>query len=390
MKVLQINSVYGFGSTGKIVGSIHDYLLNHDVDSYVIYSRKEANNVNMKNTFRFYSGIGTAMHAFLALLFDTHGLHSKYNTKKIIAKIDEIDPDIVHLHNIHGFYLNYPMLFEYLKNKNKKVVWTLHDCWSYTGYCAYYDYNECYNWKKNRCQKCKYRNNYPYRFIISNSKRNISIKEKCYKDLDVTLVTPSQWLSNELDSSILKDKKHLVINNSVNLDSFYYEKNDLRNKYNLHNKTVVLAVANYWTNPKGYLEYLKLAKILDSNQQLVMIGLNDKQLNSLPKNIMGFKRMNIDELRAWYSSADVLLNLTLEDNYPTVNIEAKACGLPIITYRTGGSTEMVGTNGYVVDRYDLQTIKAIIDKNDFVRKIEILDNRMNENYLALYNKLYEE
>ena len=140
---------------------------------------------------------------------------------------------------------------------------------------------------------------------------------------------------------------------------------------------------------KGYLEYLKLAKILDSNQQLVMIGLNDKQLNSLPKNIMGFKRMNIDELRAWYSCADVLLNLTLEDNYPTVNIEAKACGLPIITYRTGGSTEMVGTNGYVVDRYDLQTIKAIIDKNDFVRKIEILDNRMNENYLALYNKLYE-
>ena len=383
MKVLQINNVYGYGSTGKIVGQIHDYLLKHDIDSYVIYSRKEPKNVNMKNVYRYYSSVGCALHAFEALLFDTHGLHSSINTKKIISKIEEIDPDIVHLHVIHGFYLNYKILFNYLKESHRKVIWTLHDCWQYTGYCAYYDYNECYEWENNKCEKCKYRNTYPYR-LFSHSKQNFEIKAKCYDGRDMVLVSCSKWLEGEVSKSMLKDKKHIVINNSVDLSKFYYEPSDIKNRYGISEKKVILAVANVWTVQKGFNEYNKLARILDDEYVIVMVGLNDKQLNQIDKKIVGIKRVDINELRHWYSNSYVYLNCTLEDNYPTVNLEAKACGLPVITYRTGGSTEMVGTNGYVVDRYALDQVVDILNTKELVKKVEVNENDMCEEYLKLY------
>ena len=386
MKVLQINSVYGFGSTGKIVGNIHDYLLKHDIDSYVIYARKDAKNVNMHNVYRIYSPLGTAMHAALAVTFDTHGLHSKFTTKKIIKKIEEINPDIIHMHVIHGFYLNYPMLFNYLKRSNKKIIWTLHDCWEYTGYCAYYDYNECHEWLNNKCKNCKYRNTYPYR-ILSHSKRNYEIKEKCYKDLDVALVSCSKWLDNEISKSMLKDKKHIVINNSIDLSHFYPEDSGLRTKYHLENKKIILCVANVWTKPKGFEEIMKLSNMLDDKFSIVMIGLNNKQLEKLPKNIIGITRLGIDDLRRWYSIADVFLNCTLEDNYPTVNLEAKACGLPIITYNTGGSPEMIGDNGYVVERYDLKRIVDILNNEKLIKKVEVFNSDMAKAYLKLYNNI---
>lgn len=386
MKVLQINSVYGFGSTGKIVGNIHDHLLKQGIDSYVIYARKEPKDVNMQNVYRIYSPLGTAMHAAFAVLFDTHGLHSRHTTKKIIQKIKEIDPDVIHLHVIHGFYLNYPMLFSFLKQYHKKVVWTLHDCWEYTGYCAYYDYNQCLGWQNDNCAKCRFRNTYPYR-IFSHSKQNYKIKKACYDNLDITLASCSQWLDKEVGKSMLKDKRHLVINNSVDLSHFYYQENDLRSVYNLEHKKIVLAVANVWTKPKGFEEILKLAQKLDEKFCVVMIGLSKKQLNNLPKNIIGFSRLGIDELRKWYSTADVFVNCTLEDNYPTVNLEAKACGLPIITYKTGGSPEMVGENGYVVERYDIEKMVDIIKNEDLKRKVELFTTNMAEEYLKLYNNI---
>lgn len=386
MRVLQINNVYGFGSTGKIVGSIHNYLLNNNIESYVIYARKTPKNVTMQNVYRIYSPLGTAMHAALAVIFDTHGLHSKFTTKKIIKKIEEINPDIIHMHVIHGFYLNYPMLFDYLKRSNKKIIWTLHDCWEYTGYCAYYDYNECFEWKENRCINCKYRNTYPYR-IFTHSKKNYLIKEKCYENLDMTLVSCSKWLDGEISKSMLKDKKHIVINNSVNLDSFYLEENDYKDKYHLNNKTVLLAVANVWTKQKGLEEIIKLSNMLDDKFAIVMIGLNKKQLEKIPKNIIGFNRVGIDELRRWYSCADVFLNFTLEDNYPTVNLEAKACGLPIISYKTGGSVEILDNNDYIVEKYDLESVVKILKASSFEKNVIKTNNNMNEEYLELYKKL---
>lgn len=386
MRVLQLNNVYGFGSTGKIVGQIHDYLLNKGIESYVIYSRKEPKNVNMKNVYRYYSGIGCAVDAMFSVCFDTHGLHSRFNTQKIIDKIIEIDPDIIHMHVIHGFYLNYPMLFKYLKDCGKKIVWTLHDCWQYTGYCAYYDYNECFDWKNNKCANCKYRNTYPYR-ILSHAKKNYEIKENCYKDVDMTLVSCSKWLDSEVAKSMLKDKQHIVINNSVDLSKFYYEVSDIKKQYGVEDKKIVLAVANVWTIQKGLKEYNKLADMLSDDYRIVLIGLNDKQLSTINKKIVGIKRVDIDELRRWYSAASVYVNCTLEDNYPTVNLEAKACGLPIISYRTGGSTEMVDDNGFVVDRYDLDRVVELLENQKFVRSVVKSDYNMNSEYLKLYSKL---
>lgn len=386
MRVLQINNVYGFGSTGKIVGSIHEYLLNNNVESYVIYARKTPKNVTMQNVYRIYSPLGTAMHAALAVIFDTHGLHSKFTTKKIIKKIEEINPDIIHMHVIHGFYLNYPMLFDYLKRSNKKVIWTLHDCWQHTGYCSHYTYNKCYEWVDDKCKNCRYRNVYPYR-ILSNAKNNYRIKEECYSDLDMTLVSCSKWLDNEISKSMLKDKKHLVINNSINLNNFYYEKTNILEEYGIKDKKIILAVSNVWTKQKGFDEYIKLASLLDNYWIIVMIGLTKKQINKLPSNIIGIQRVDVDQLRKLYSNSTVFVNLTLEENYPTVNLEAKACGLPIITYDTGGSKEMLSENDFVVKTYDIDEIIKILNNSTFKKQVVKINSNMNKEYLELYKEL---
>ena len=203
----------------------------------------------------------------------------------------------------------------------------------------------------------------------------------------MTLVSCSKWLDNEISKSMLKDKKHIVINNSIDLSHFYPEDSDLRAKYHLENKKIILCVANVWTKPKGFEEVMKLSKMLDDKFSIVMIGLNNKQLEKLPKNIIGITRLGIDDLRRWYSIADVFLNCTLEDNYPTVNLEAKACGLPIITYNTGGSPEMIGDNGYVVERYDLKRIVDILNNEKLIKKVEVFNSDMAKAYLKLYNNI---
>lgn len=389
MKVLQINSVYGFGSTGKIVADIHQNCLNKGIESYVIYSRNQVDNNQMKNVYRFYDALGFYKHVILGVLFDKHGLYSKKNTKKIINKIEEINPDIVHIHNIHGFYCNYPMLLDYLKNK--KVIWTLHDCWAYTGFCAYYDYNQCYQWQQGKCTQCKFRNNYPYR-ILSHSAKNFAIKKEIYETFDPILVTPSKWLKEELSLSILQNKACKVINNTVNLKDFYLEKDSsFLSRYSLENKKVYLAVSNYWTKQKGFDEYLKLSKLLNDSEFIVMVGCSKNQIKKLPSNILGINRIDKNELRLWYSNSTAFINLTLEDNYPTVNLEAQACGIPVFTYKSGGSTEMVNKSGYIVEKYDIKQMIKCIRKNTLIDQLNKIKYESKENQMFLdYYSLYEE
>lgn len=386
MKILQINSVYGYASTGKIIGVIHENLLQDGFESFVIYSRKEPKNVNMTNVTRVYSALGVATHAALAVFFDTHGLYSKHSTKKIIQRIEEINPDIIHLHVLHGFYLNYPMLFDYLKKTKAKVIWTLHDCWEYTGYCAYYDYNQCNEWKTG-CKNCRFRNTYPYR-ILSHSKKNFEIKKEAYKNVDMVLVSPSIWLDSEVQKSMMSNFEHCVINNDVKLNHFYYEESNLREKYNLKNKKILLAAANVWTIQKGFEEIIKLSNLLNDEQVIVIVGVSDNQIKRLPKNIVGIPRVQVDQLRKWYSTADVFINCTLEENYPTVNLEAKACGLPVISYRTGGSPEMLDEHDIVVDKYDLNTMINSIDKVQRFIPQSNVQNTMYSNYLNLYKSRF--
>lgn len=390
MKILQVNSVYGYGSTGRIVETIHKACISKGIDSYVIFSRLGAINSTKKeveeteNIIRVYNDKEFKEHVLKAVLLDKHGLYSNKNTYVIIDKIKEINPDIIHLHNIHGFYLNYEILFDFLKTCNKKIIWTLHDCWAFTGYCSHYEYNDCNNWKTG-CLNCKYSNVYPYR-ILSNSKDNYIRKSKAFNINNLILVTPSKWLKNQLSKSFLKKIPSIVINNTIDIGKFKYIKSDyIREKYNLNNKKIALTIASPFTKQKGYDEIIKLSKIIDDSWIIVMIGLNDKQINVLPKNIIGIKRTeDIDELIKYYCSSDLLLNLTLEDTYPTVNLEAMACRLPIITYNTGGSTEIVESYGIIVNKYDIEKVNKEMNKIELKKKKVLLKNDMVDNYIKLY------
>lgn len=392
MRILQLNSVYEYGSTGRIVSNIHNSCLKNGIESYVIFSRdgaigKEKKEFsNFKNVFKIYNKFEEKEHIIKGLIFDKHGLYSNKNTEEIIKKIKEINPDIIHLHNIHGFYLNYHTFFDFLKKYNRKVIWTMHDCWALTGFCSHFEYNNCDKWKKG-CINCEFRNVYPYR-VFSNSKNNFYLKKSVF-DLDkLTIITPSIWLKEILQESFFKDKEIKVINNSIDTNIFkpIIDK-DFKIKNNLINKKIILGVSSLFTKQKGLKEYIKLSKIIDDKFVIVLIGLDKSQISKLPKNIMGIERTNcVDDLVKWYSNSDVFLNLTLEDTYPTVNLEARACGLPVVTYKTGGSSE---TSNYVVEKFDLEKVKTVIENTEFEKEIFVSDKDMCEEYLKLYGEIYE-
>ena len=395
MRILQINSVYDYGSTGKIVKSIHDHLLSNNVDAYVIYGRMGAvgdqkKEVKDEHVFYINNNLEADYHLINSVIFDKHGLYSRRNTQRIIEKIKEIKPDVIHLHNIHGFYLNYRDFFAFLKETKIPVVWTLHDCWAYTGFCSYYDYNECDGFKTG-CKNCRFKNVYPYK-LFNHAAQNFEIKEKSFLGLkNLTIVTPSNWLANEVKMSFLKGYPIQTIHNDIDLNSFSYKNNfELLKKHNISNRKVCLAVSNVWTSQKGYLEYMKLSEILPDDWVLVMIGLTEKQLAKLPKNVIGIARTSSkEELAQWYSTADVFVNLSLEDNYPTVNIEAQACRLPIIGYKTGGMVEQLIDQDYLVEKYDLNGVVNLLKNTNFSKSNHCFKNDMMNEYMNLYSRVIE-
>lgn len=359
MIVLQINSVCGIGSTGRIATDLSSILINYGHDSVIAYGRGDAKSSD--KTIRIGSNLDNYWHVFTTRLFDRHGLSSYNATKKFIKEIHRLNPDVIHLHNIHGYYLNIELLFNYLKESKKKVIWTLHDCWAFTGHCAYFDFIACDKWKVG-CNKCPLTSEYPKSFL-DRSDENYSIKKETFLGVEnLHLVTPSRWLSELVKNSFLKQYPVTVINNGIDLNLFKPRESLFRKKYNLENKFILLGVASGFSERKGYSYFIKLSKFLKENEKLVLVGLSNKQLESLPKEILGIKNTNnVEELSEVYSTADVFLNLTLEDNFPTTNLEALACGTPVITFDSGGSPECIDdSSGFVVKKFDLQgLLKAI-------------------------------
>lgn len=390
MKILYINSVYGYGSTGKIVRKLRDEAIRAGHEAYVIYGRRGAvgykgSTVSEENVWLMENSLEQKVDIASSVLFDSHGLHCRKNTERIIGKIREIQPDLIHMHNIHGFYVNYPMLFAFLKEYQKPVVWTLHDCWAFTGFCSHYTYNGCGKWKEG-CTDCRFRNVYPYR-IISSARRNYELKKKAYKGTNLILVTPSAWLKNEIKESMLGIYPCRVIYNDVSLEDFRYDPGNTVSEYHLEGKRIYLSAANVWTPQKGYEECLKLAEILDPDEVLVMVGLSEKQMRKLPDKILGIPHCDASQLRNWYSACDAFFNPTLEDTYPTVNLEAAACGAPVVTYNTGGSPESAGAHGVTVERYDINAAHEqlkIADRNLIIEETE--KKPMAAEYLRLYEQ----
>ncbi|MGL4754837.1 MAG: glycosyltransferase [Aeromonadaceae bacterium] len=363
MKILQINSVCGIGSTGRIATDIHASLKVKGIESYIIYGRGEPrscdNAIKISNIIDFYS------HALQTRLLDNHGFCSTKATLNAIDYIKKLKPDVVQLHNIHGYYLNVELLFSYLKLHPKiKVIWTLHDCWSFTGHCAYFDFVRCDKWISG-CFSCPQKKTYPASYLIDNSKVNFEHKKATFTGVkDLTIVTPSRWLAGLVKQSYLRDYPVQVVNNGIDLTIFRPRESDFRKKYNLVDKFIIMGAASSWSPRKGFEDFIVLASQLPDNYHVVMVGLPQEKIKHLPSNIIGIHRTdNPVELAEIYSAADVFFNPTYEDNYPTVNLEAIACGTPVITYNTGGSPESVcSEHGFVIEKGDLTAVIEIIGK----------------------------
>ena len=391
MKVLQINVVCGYGSTGRIVVDLAKTIEKEGHECVVAYGRYEAPK-DIK-TIKIGSKKDIYAHVLKTRILDKHGFGSVNATKKLIKQIEEYNPDIIHLHNIHGYYLNIEILFNYLKRINKPIVWTLHDCWAFTGHCAHFDYIQCNKWTYG-CEKCIQKKEYPASHFLDKSKMNYRKKKEIFTGLEkLIIVTPSNWLAQLVSKSFLKEYPIKVINNGIDLNVFRPIKGNFRQKYNLENKKILLGVANIWEERKGIKYFFDLAKELDEDYKIVLVGkVIDKKV---PSNILHIDRTNnINELVEIYSEADIFINTTLEDNFPTVNLEALACGIPVITFDSGGSKEIIDDScGICLNKDKIFSLVSIINsqKNVFqnCRKRAKLFNKEEKykEYYTLYTNL---
>lgn len=363
MKVLQINVTSNTGSTGRITEQLGNLMMAEGFESYIAYSRKGLDSVSetivIGNKFDIY------WHVFKTRIFDRHGFSSKGATLRLIQEVNRISPDIIHLHNIHGYYLHIGKFFNYLKNSEIPIIWTFHDCWPFTGHCAHFDRFNCEKWKTG-CYECPMKTYYPTSWLFDNSKNNYKDKLNLFTGINnLTIVTPSEWLKNLVEESFFKDIfRVLTVHNGVDLTVFRPSENFIKKKYNIEENKLILGVTGIWTARKGLNDFFQLAQILDKQYKIVLVGLKKEQLKDLPLNIIGIERTeNTKELAEFYSAADIYINPTYSDNFPTTNIEALACGTPVITYNTGGSPEAVDTDtGIVVDKGNVSGIKIAIEK----------------------------
>jgi putative colanic acid biosynthesis glycosyltransferase len=399
-KLLQINSVYNEGSTGRIVALIHDLAKRNGWDSYVAYGRgKKQNDTEL---FFFGNKIEFIFHLIKTRLWDSHGLGSDYSTKKLIRYIDNLQPDVIHFHNLHGYYVNVELLLNYLNTSKIKIIWTLHDCWLFTGHCAYYTNINCLKWK-TECNNCEKKNDYPKSLFKDNSKRNFNLKYKLFTKLNSpTLVAVSEWLRCELSMSFLGSFTSKTIYNGVDCN-LYSPSIDSSNKLGLPvDKKIVLGVSFPFNERKGLFYFNKLAEIIGDDIVIVLVGIEKSQLSKLhPKIIPRGRTKNPEELARYYSRANIFLNMSIEDNFPTTNIEALSCGTPVVTFDTGGCKEAIDNNtGIVVAKGDVKKVLGSINHillnpelfspvNCRSRAIEKFNFEFNYlEYLKVYNEQF--
>lgn len=400
MRIVEINSV-PYGSTLKVMMGIYivgektgiDFLLGTGYSHHPVE--------NLPACYTCFSGfLSKSTHMLLAWVTGIEGGFSKFSTKAFLKKIEMFHPDILHLHNLHGSYINIPMLFAYIKRTNIPVVLTLHDCWAFTGHCPHFSMIHCDKWIDG-CYECPQYKKYP-RSLFDNSKKMYQLKQQWFTGVkNLTIVTPSEWLAELLKKSFLKDYPVKVINNGIDLSVFKPIPNNFREKYGIpKDKFIVLGVAFGWGERKGLDVFIELSRRLEQNKfQIVLVGTDKKVDKQLPKEIVSIHRtQNQTELAEIYTEADLFVNPTREDNYPTVNMEAIACGTPVLTFDTGGSPECIDeTCGRVVSCDDIDRLTEEIyriynqrpyNKEDCVRKAQSFNNQYKyEMYLKLYQNI---
>ncbi len=335
------------------------------------------------------------VHGLMTRITDKTGFYSRKATKEFIQKIEEYNPDIIHLHNIHGYYINIELLFDYLKETQIPVVWTLHDCWAFTGHCCYYSMAGCDRWKTG-CHDCPQKKAYPASLLMDNSEWNYKKKKELFTGVNMHLVAVSEWLAGEVKESFLQDYPLSVIYNGIDLSVFKPTVSDFKKKYGIEDKKVALGVASTWDVRKGLNDFIKLSMMLPDNYKVVVVGVNQKEQQSIPDNMIGIPRTDsVEELAGIYTAADVFLNASVEETFGLPTVEAMACGTPVIVYDATALPEVITSKtGFIVSPHDLKVVcdtiasKSLskIKSEDCLEQAKQLEK--NSQY-KLYLNLYE-
>lgn len=399
MKVLIINSVCGVGSTGHIVSDLWRTCKQRGFEVKVAYGTGDSKYVSSNDLFKISSNTDYYLHNFLSRITDRAGFYSKHSTHKLIDFLEEYNPDIIHLHNLHGYYVNIDILFRYISMRNIPVVWTLHDCWALTGHCAHFSYVKCDKWKNN-CEKCDNKDLYPKSILMNQSNRNYLQKKELFSKLEKIVVTvPSLWLKSVVEKSFLKCHPIKIIPNGIDLNVFRYVKSNIKKEYKIENKKIVLAVSNVWYEKKGLYDIIRLSDLLDDTYKLVVIGVDSKQKELFTDKVLTIKRTtDLDELVRWYSAADVFINPSYEETMGMTTYEALACETPVVVYDKTALPEAVnGENGEVVSAGNISELKEaiikVVSRKDSYRTRKTISQYdvsiINEKLVNLYLNLYK-
>lgn len=398
-KIFHVSGALNFGAPGRICEQIALIAEKNGYECFVVHSTRNENPSQLSH-YAMTTKKDEVLHALGAKFLDLHGLLSTSKTRDLVERIKVYSPDIIHLHNIHGYFCNFKVLFEYLDTIDTPVVWTMHDCWPFTGRCFHFVGANCFKWKTG-CYDCKAEPGYTVSKYYDRSKSLYELKKRLFSSVkNMTMVPVSDWQASFLKDSFLKNCNVHTIHNGVDLDKFRpMDGTRLRDKHHLHGKFVLLGVASPWNTRKGLDDFCKLRSMLDESFSIVMVGLKPEQMPKLPKDIVGITRTESQqELAEYYSMADCFVNLTYLDTFPTVNIEALACGTPVLTYRTGGSPEAVDDKtGIVVEQGEVKAVVSEICKMKLhplsqkacrERAIQNFDkDKCFEQYIQLYDKL---
>ena len=359
--LLIINVALNWGSTGKIVEGIGSLAKSRGWEVYVAHGARYKNRSSLK-AIQISSMAEEWIHYIESSLFDAQGLGSRCATRRLLRKLDEIRPDLVHIHNIHGCFLNYPLLFNYLRDKQIPVVWTLHDCWAMTGHCVHFERTHCEKWK-TMCEKCPQKKDFPTSYLLDCSKRNFTLKKQLFTSMGtMRITTVSAWLKGVAERSYLNKFPIEVVPNGVDTNRFVYSEKDVKNRFHIEKKKLVLAVASGFGERKGVFDYASLSRILTDEYQLMLVGVNDHDRKVLPQSVIAVSRANgSEELAAFYSAADVLLSLSYEETFGLTVVEAMACGTPAIVYDNTAQPELITPEtGLIVESGNVEKVKEAI------------------------------